>query len=56
MQEEKLKALANEMMETFQKQGLTCREAEKVLGLLRIRAGEQSSAAVDKTPFTAKPF
>jgi len=53
---EKAKALANEMMDTFQKQGLTCREVEKVLELLRVRAGEQASAAVDKTPFTAKPF
>ena len=54
--DDKSNALANDMMETFQKHGLTCREVEKVLELLRIRAGEQASAAVDKTPFTAKPF
>ena len=54
--DEKLKALANEMMETFQKQGLTCREVQNVLNYLRIKAGEQASAAADAAAFTAKPF
>lgn len=54
--EEKVKALANEMMEAFQTQGLTCREVEKVLELLRVRVGEQASAAANAAVFTAKPF
>ncbi len=48
--DEKMKALANEMMETFQKQGLACREVQTVLNHLRIQIMNQASAAA----FTAK--
>lgn len=54
--DEKLKALANEMMEAFQKQGLTCREVDCVLMLIRTQSADQKNRAADRELFTAKLY
>lgn len=54
--DEKLKAIANEMMETFQKQGLTYREVDAVLMNMSMRVDMVRENAVKELQFTAVPF
>lgn len=56
MNREKLEALANDIMEQCQKQGLTCREVGTLFTMIRSRAADQEMSAADKVLFTAKHF
>lgn len=45
---DRVKTLANDIMEQCQKQGLTLQEMESLLGLLGLRMGDSKRNAVDK--------
>lgn len=53
---EEMKTLANEMMETFQKRGLTYDEVDKLLICLTSRTREAEQLNTKKSAFTALPF
>ena len=59
MQDEKLNTLANEMMKSFQKQGLTFREVKTLLIMLTARS-EDSKLSIqremEEQKFKALPF
>ena len=54
--EDKLKALANEMMETFQKQGLTCDEVSVIMMNVSMRVSDAKKEAASKALFKGQPF
>lgn len=53
---DKLKALANEMMETFQKKGLTCAEVSVIMMNVSMRVSDAKKEAASKALFKGQPF
>ncbi|MEY8437948.1 hypothetical protein [Anaerotruncus colihominis] len=56
MTTEEIKTLANEMMETFQRQGLTYADVDKLLICLTMRTREAEQLRVKQSGFKALPF
>ncbi len=59
MDAEKIKALANDIMDMCQRQGLTFSEMRTLSTMLRVKWGEARDCAMEKAgdyQFTAEPF